>query len=339
VETTVRKSTVFVVLLAALLGGAVWYFEFKREKPAEDASKDAKPIFAFPQEEISEITITREGITTALEKRGSMWRMKQPVESATDSGAVEGVLSSISFGRVSKTIAIKPPGSSDALRSYGLDAPGVTLDIKLKSGATHKLWLGAKDFSGSSVYALVDNAPDVALLPADVLSNADKPALDFRDRHITVFEDEKLVRVKLQNEHGSIAAAKNAEGKWLAEEPAKAKGKEVDAERILNALREAQATAILDLPTPADRAKLAHPAVVVEFAAKAGTLIKVEFSGGKGDAYARSSAGAMLFQVARAVVDGLNFKPEEIVKMEETKAKEIPKSEDPAKQSPAKKKN
>lgn len=327
-----RKSTFFVVLLAVTLGGAVWYFEFKREKPAEDAAAESKPIFTYKQAEVSSLTITRGGETIVLEKRGNAWRMTQPVDSATDDGAVEGVLSSIGFGRVSKKIAVTPAGSADAFKAYGLDAPGVTLDIKLKSGATHKLRLGAKDFTGSSIYAFVDAAKDVALLSGDILSNVDKPALEFRDRRIAIFDEENLARIGLKNVHGSIAAEKNKEGKWIVSEPAKWKGKELETERIVNALRDAKAKAILDSPTTAERAKLARPAVVLELATKDGVASKVEFSGGKGDVYARSSIGPMLFKVARTVVDGLNFKPEEIVKKDEAKAENDVKKEAPTKQ-------
>jgi hypothetical protein len=339
VETTVKKSTLFMLLLAVLLGGAVWYFEFKREKPADDAAAESKPIFTYKQAEVSALTITRGEETIALEKRGAVWHMTQPADSATDEGAVEELLSSIGFGRVSKTIAVTPPGSAEALKTYGLDAPGVTLEIKLKAGAAHKLRLGVKDFTGSNVYAQVDAAKDVALIPGDILGGADKPALEFRDRRIAIVDEENLVRVHLKNEHGDIAAEKNKEGKWIVSEPAKWKGKELETERILSALRGAMAETILDSPMPAERAKLNRAAVVVELGTKDGATSKVEFSGGKGDLYARSSMGPMLFKVGRAVVDGLNIKPEEILKMEEKKAKEIPNSEGPAKQSPAKKQN
>jgi hypothetical protein len=331
VETPVRKSTLLVVLLAAALGGGVWYFEFKREKPAEDATSTSKPLFSFKQEEISTLTLTRGGETLALEKRGAAWRLTQPLEASADEGTVEGLLSSLSFGRISKTIPVTPPATPEKLKAFGLESPAVTLEIKLKSGGTHRLRLGAKDFMGSDVYALVDSAPNVALLPGDVLSSADKPVLEFRDRRIAVFDEENLVRIRVKNEHGTLVAAKTAEGKWLVTEPAAMKGREVETEPMLSTLGEARAEAILDSPAPADRARLARTAVEVELTAKDGSERKVEFSGGKGDVYVRSSIGPMLFKVARTVVDGLNFKPADILKKEEPKPEEMGKKENPAK--------
>lgn len=319
-----RKSTLLVVLLAAALGGAVWYFEFKRTKPAEDGATASKALFSFKQEDVSALTLTRGGETLTLEKRGEAWRLTQPVDASADEGAVEGLLGSLTFGRISRTIPVPPPGSPEALQAFGLDAPHVTLAIKLKSGAAHRLRLGTKDFTGGSVYALVDSAPGVALLPGDVLTSAVKPVLEFRDRRIAVFDEGNLVRIRVRNEHGTLVATKNAEGKWIVSEPAAIKGREVETEGMLNALSEARAASILDLPTPADRARLARSLIEVELTAKDGSATKVGFSAGEGDVYAHSSLGPMLFKVARTVVDGLNFKPADVVKKEEPKQKESP---------------
>ncbi len=320
-----------MVLLAAALGGAVWYFEFKRENPAEDAAA-SKPLFSFKQEEVIALTLTRGGETLRVERRGTGWRMTQPLDSSADEGAVEGLLSSLAAARISKTIAVPPPGSADALKAFGLDAPVVALEVKLKSGAAHRLRLGEKDFTGSNVYALVNSTPDVALLPGDVLSNAEKPVLEFRDRRIAVFDEENLARIRVKNEHGILVAEKNAEGKWMVSEPSALKGREVEAEGIFGTLRGTRAEGILDSPTAADRARLARPSVEVELTAKDGSATKVESSGGQGDVYVRSSLGPMLFKVARTVLDAVNFKPADLLKKEEPKAEESGKKEIPAKQ-------
>jgi hypothetical protein len=331
VETPVKKGTLLMVLLAAALGGAVWYFEFKRAKPPEESTTTSKPLFNFKQEEIFALTIMRGSETLALEKRGETWRLTQPLDSATDSSNVEALLGSLTYGRISRSLPVQPRGSADALKNYGLDVPGVTLEIWLKSGASHRLRLGAKDFTGSNVYALVDDAKDVALLPEDVLSNASRPVLEFRDRRVAVFEEENLTRLRVKNEHGTLVAAKTAEEKWTISEPASLKGKEADADRILSALRLLRADEILDSPKPADRARLAHPTIEVELTSKDGSTAKAEFSGGKGDAYARSSAGPMLFRVPRSSVDSLNFKPADLAKKEEPKPEEAPKKDGPPK--------
>ncbi|MBI3662699.1 MAG: DUF4340 domain-containing protein [Acidobacteria bacterium] len=327
-----RKSTLLVVLLAVSLGGAVWYFEFKREKPAEDAAAASKPLFSFKQEEVVALTVARGGVTLALEKRGSGWRITQPLDSSADAGTADALLSSIAFSRISRTFPVTPPGSPEALKGFGLDAPVVALTIKLKSGSEHRLRLGAKDFTGGYVYALVDNAHDAALLPDDVLANSDKPLLEFRDRRIVVFDEETLVRIRVKNAHGALMAAKNAEGKWLVSEPAAMKGKEVEPARMLSALREARASEILDAPRPADRARFARPAVQIELTAKDGAGTKLDFSAGAGeaDAYVRSSIGPMLFKVPRPVMDALNLKPDDVIKKEEPKREESRKEENPA---------
>lgn len=321
-----KKTTLVVLLLAVGLGAAVWYFEFQREKSGEDTATGSKPLFSFKQEDIVALTLRRGGATLAIVRQEKGWRITQPLDSATDAGAVDSLLSSIASGRISRTFPVTPPGSPEVLKGFGLDAPGVALEIKLKSGAVHRLRLGAKDFTGGYVYALVDNAPDAALLPDDVLTNCDKPLLEFRDRRIAVFDEDNLARIRVRNAHGILVAEKSKEGKWLVAEPAAMKGKEVETAAMLSAMREARATDILDAPTPAERGRLARPAVQIELTAKDGARIRVDFADrpAEADAYVRSSLGPMLFKVARPVLDALNFKLTDVIKKEDLQKKEMP---------------
>lgn len=322
-----KKSTLFVVLLAAVLGSVVWYFEFRREKPAEDSAAASKPLFSFQQDDIVGVTLRRSDQTIAFEKKEKDWRITRPLDSATDSAAVDALLSSIASARLSRTIDVSPPASPEKLKEFGLDAPAVTLFVKLKAGAEHRLRLGAKDFTGGYVYALTEAAAGVALLPDDILTNSDKPLLDFRDRRIAIFDQENIARLRVRNQHGALVAEKNAEGKWQVVSPVAKKGREVEASRILNALENARASEILDSPTPADRARLVRPAVEVELSTRGGHRIEVALSSGKQEIFVRSSLGPMLFKTAQSILDSLNFKPEDIIKKEEPKKEELPAKE------------
>jgi hypothetical protein len=107
----------------------------------------------------------------------------------------------------------------------------------------------------------------------------------------------------------------------------------------LNPLENARATEILDSPTPADRAKLAKPAVAVQLTDKGGKKIEVALASSKEQVLARSSLGPMLFKVAQSIFDTLSFKPEDVIKKEEPRPEakqEAPKKEEPKKKSRAK---
>ncbi len=89
----------------------------------------------------------------------------------------------LASARVSQT----EPGTPDRLKVFGLDTPALALDFQMQNGAKHSLRLGKKDFTGVSVYAIVDNAKDVALLPESLLISADKPLQDLRDHSVLHF--------------------------------------------------------------------------------------------------------------------------------------------------------
>src|SRR5262249_41644085 len=160
-----KKSTLIILLIAAALGGAVYFLEVKKGGPAPAAKTDtSKPAFTFESGDIASITIGRSGQSVAIDNQSGKWVITQPVNTPADESAVNSLAGSISSSRISRTLN----ASADDLKTYGLDQPAVTVDIKLKSGDQHKIILGNKAFSGLSVYARVDDAAGVDLLPVAV---------------------------------------------------------------------------------------------------------------------------------------------------------------------------
>lgn len=48
--------------------------------------------------------------------------------------------------------------AAEQQQAYGFDPPAATVELTLQDGKTHTLVLGGRDFSGSSLYALIDPA-------------------------------------------------------------------------------------------------------------------------------------------------------------------------------------
>jgi hypothetical protein len=132
-----------------------------RARLADEKEDTSKPAFAFKREDINSISLTRAGQTMTIDNENNQWTIKQPVNARADESAVSSLTSEIASAKVERTL----PANSGDTKSYGLDSPQVTLGIKLKNGEQHTLKLGAKDFSGMSVYGQIDSAKDVAMLP------------------------------------------------------------------------------------------------------------------------------------------------------------------------------
>jgi hypothetical protein len=324
-----KKSTLIFLLIAVAAGAAVWYFEFKREKPAETDTK-TKPAFTFKEEDIAGAVITRSGEkgaeTIALEKRGASWWMTKPVDSAVDSSAMDSLVYRLTSARISKTLTVE----AAKLGEFGLASPKTALDVKLKSGAAHRVRFGDKDFTGSDVYAFLDDAREASVLNAELLAAVDKPLLEFRDRRVTTVKEDEIVRVRMKNKEQSLLAEKNEAGKWIVRQPAAHAGKELTATRILLTLENARADEIVDQPTSAQRSRLARPEVEIEVTAKDGKTTRYvaalespakpapkgqagETGEDSGKALFGSSATPLLFKLPKSNLDTLNFKIADVV--------------------------
>ena len=92
-----------------------------------------------------------------IEKRGGDWQITQPVETDADQPTSRAWSIEIAGARVDQT----EPGTPDRLKVYGLDPPRTSLELRMQNGAKHTLLFGDKDFTGASVYTVVDGAKDV----------------------------------------------------------------------------------------------------------------------------------------------------------------------------------
>jgi hypothetical protein len=222
----IKKSTLIVLLLALLGGGAVYYLDWQRGQiEAAKATEDTtKPVFTLQSGEISSLSISypADAKSQAIElaKRGDAWDITQPIETGADEPSAEGIVEELATARVSQT----EPGAPDRLKAYGLEPPAVLLDFQLKNGTKHSLKLGKKDFTGVSVYALADNAKDVALLPESLLVSVDKPLQELRDRAVLHIASDQVNSFELKNSAGEVVAAKGKDRDWQFGKPAATTG-------------------------------------------------------------------------------------------------------------------
>jgi hypothetical protein len=230
----IKKSTLIVLLVAILGGAAVYYFDWQRgQKEAAKAVEDkSKPAFTAQSGDISALTISypadAKSQTIQMEKRGDSWEITQPIQTGADEPSVEGIVEELATARVSQT----EPGAPDRLKAYGLEPPAVLLDFQLKNGTKHSLKLGKKDFTGVSVYAVADNAKDVALLPESLLVSVDKPLQELRDRAVLHIASDQVNSFELKNGTREVAA-KGKDGDWRFSKPAATGG---DTEAISSLL-------------------------------------------------------------------------------------------------------
>ena len=307
-----KKSTLIILLLAILAGAAAYYFDWKRgEKEAAKSPADAsKMAFTVQPDEIQSLTISYpadpKSQPVSFEKRDSTWQITQPLQTGADAPAIEGIVQGLAAARIEQTV----PGAPDRLKVYGLDPPDVVLDFQLKNGAKHSVQLGKKDFTGSSVYAVIDHGKDVALVPESLLVSSDKPLQVLRDHSVLHIDSNDVRSFDLKNAAGEVVAARDKSG-WNFMKPSPGSA-DTDA---INALLAAVSTAKfvnIESETADSPAKngskygLANPAITLTTGDDKGKNATLLIGKKEGDEYfARDASRPTIFRVNQDLVKKL----------------------------------
>jgi hypothetical protein len=305
----IKKPTLIVLLCALVLGGLVYYFDWKKgneEKPAFNASK---PAFSIQASDIASITLTHpaEHNTPAihLQKSGDTWNIVQPIETEADQPTVDGIADQLASAFVSQT----EPGTADRRKVYGLDPPQVSLEFQLRNGSKHTILIGGKDFAGDSAYTVVDGAQSVSLLPQSLATAAGKSVEDLRDRGIFHIDAADVSSFDLSNASGHLAASKKSD-QWHFTKPAPTLANPDAMDGLLQAVANAKMVSIVEeKPEHLDRYGLQKP--LITFTATAGKASPTTLLIGKktGSSYfARDASRPTIFTIGDDVYSKLTQK-------------------------------
>src|SRR5262245_34061835 len=210
-----KRSTLILLLIAAVAGVAVYFIEGKSGKSRDEEPEKTKPsAFKFNREDVAGITLHRGGQTANPENQNNKWVLTQPVNTVADESAVNCLVGDLVSARVERDVA---PAGGD-WKQYGLSEPAVKLEVKLKNGEMRRVELGSKDEISLSAYAKIDGSQNVALLPVNLLNNSDKSLNDLRDRAVLGATQYELSSVKIVNESGGYELEKK-DSEWNIKSP------------------------------------------------------------------------------------------------------------------------
>jgi hypothetical protein len=257
-----KRSTLILLAVAALLGIGVYYFEYKDAKPRDEKPDESKAAFTFKSEDIQELGITRNGQTVRIERKDDKWLLTQPVNAQADQSAVNLLINSITEAKIERSIS----ASQEDIKSFKLDQPIIILEVKLKNGQQHRIRLGDKDFSGSSIYSQIDDSKDVALMNSSVFTSSDKSINELRDLTIVELSQDDVTYIKIDDEKNNLELTKDNE-KWRIKNPFEAEASDLDVSSFLSSITSSKATEIAS-ETEKDLAKYGLDKPKVKFNAK-----------------------------------------------------------------------
>ena len=181
-----------VTATAALVLILVW--ERHGLSTGELEARRGQLVTHFVRDRVSELTIEREGGNVVLFRERENddddelgeWKLREPIETTTDTDAVDSLLSSVEWATARRTLA----GISAAdVERFGLDEPRVRLRFRIGDPAhggaeEHVLALGGDDPQGAGVYAQLDDATDAYVVGRDLYEALDHDADHFRAREV-----------------------------------------------------------------------------------------------------------------------------------------------------------
>lgn len=305
----IKKPTLVVLFCAIVLGGLVYYFDWKKGNEAKPAVNASKPAFSIQASDISSITLAHPADPNTpaihLQKSGDTWNIVQPIETQADQPTVDGIADQLAGAFVSQT----EPGSADRRKVYGLDPPQVSLEFQLRNGSKHTILIGTKDFSSDSAYTIIDGAQNVSLLPDFLATSAGKSVEDLRDRNILHIDAGEVSSFNLSNPSGQLEASRKND-LWHFTKPEATLADPDATDSLLQSVANGKMASIVEeKPEHLDRYGLQKPAITFTTTAGKGSPATLFVGKKTGSAYyARDASRPTIFTISNDVYSKLTQK-------------------------------
>ncbi|MCU1339966.1 MAG: hypothetical protein JWO19_5547 [Bryobacterales bacterium] len=296
------RLLIAAAVLAGLGGLVLWSNRSEEAKSTKPDPKAAPKILELKEAGLKQIEIRhRDGETTVVKKDDSgKWSITAPRPLAADQtavGAITSAVTSLSADRVVDENAANLP-------SYGLDPPRIGVTFTTADGKTHALRIGEDTPIEGNTYAMLDGDKRLFTIANSGKSALDKQSKDLREKHLLVFDQDKLSRVELDASGKTPLEFGRAGTDWqiLKPKPMRADGFKVD--ELVRKLKDASMDAETDPKTAASAFAGGQKTAIAKVTGAEGTLT-LEVRKAKDDYYAKSSSMDGPYKVTKDVGEGL----------------------------------
>ena len=290
------KARPLVVLGAACLGLALFYFSLERQAPVAGSGREK--LFPLDQGEISGIEI-REGTVISLVRKGRTWWVAGRPDFPADQDEVARLVGALVHIPVVKTI----DGPKD---EFGLRSPAMEIVLSTARGK-RRLFLGSDSPTSTFCYAFLEGRKDVLLLPAATRALFRKSLFSLMDRHLVRIDPRGVTQVRIVKRGSILALLRDRKGAWrLVDEY----GMKLGRERVNGFFRDLGAIEALSFP--GDGPVPENPDVRIEMTSKQGGLwLKMWKEGQK--AYALSSCQQGRAEISPAFLHTVPSGPDDLL--------------------------
>jgi hypothetical protein len=248
------RTTGILFLVAALLGGAIWWSN-RHESEKKVAEDKAKRLFG----EIDSNGVewfelgTSDGRDARLERRDGVWHVAEPIDAPADATAADGIA-----GALAAIVSESEIEEPQAFSVYGL-ADGARVVRFGVGGQERELRLGKKTPVGANNYAATGPSGAVYTIASYRATSLEKPLDDLRERRPLRFDRNGVARIEATWEDGGVVLEKK-DGVWKMTAPMDVEADDETIETLLSDLVFLRGSGFVDQPPPDAETGLDRPA-------------------------------------------------------------------------------
>ena len=217
------RKTLFLVVLAILVGGLVVWDHFKGTTTTDRETQN-KRILNTDTKQVRHFELVRSNQTIVLEKTGDNWDLRQPsgteiptnLAVRADVSAVSSTLDELEFAVRSRTLTEKDlQGAS--LASFGLAPARASIKLQTQSGPV-TLLIGNETPTKNALYVQVAGQREVCVAPIALYDRAAQSLNALRSRTAIEFTPASVTRLEIKSADRVIELKKSG-ANWTIARP------------------------------------------------------------------------------------------------------------------------
>jgi hypothetical protein len=297
------KGTTILFLVFVVLGGYVYFTEFRGKEERAKAEEAKKRVFPGEAKDISELTLEYEGRTVrAVRKDEKTWEITDPPGLETDSETWEQMAAS--FVQIEKDETVN--NQKTDLAPYGLDKPVVKVTAKLKSGTSQTALFGAENPKKTLNYAKRGDADEVFLSSTSWSGAFKKNLTDLRNKKVLDFETDNVDAVRITATGKPDIEIQKSGMDWFIKKPVDARADSAEVSGFLSSIQFSRTSAFAEDTVDAKASGLDAPSIRIvlhDQKANADKVLLFGKSSEKDKYYAKDQSRAPIFILGTEIHD------------------------------------
>ncbi len=297
------RLLIAAAVLAGLGGLVYWSNRSEAAKAAKGDPKAAPKILDLKENEIKQVEIRhRDGETTVVKRDGSgKWSITGPQPMAADQSAVGAITTAAATLSSDRVV----DENASNLSSYGLEPPRIGITLTMADGKTHVLRIGEDTPTDGGAYAMLDGDKRLFTIASFGKTSLDKQSKDLREKHLLVFDQDKLSRVELEVAGKPPIEFGRAGTDWQVLKPKPMRADSFQVDELVRKLKDASMDTDTDPKAAAAAFASGQKTAIAKVTGAEGTLT-FEVRKAKDDYYAKVSTQDGAYKITKEIADGLN---------------------------------